>query len=224
MRIYILEDGVEAGPYALADVQQRLLEGVASESDLARREGLDRWVPLGDLLKDVSPAPMPSDSEVLSGQITGGRSRRYKPTFFRILFLVQDGTLLSCLCCPALAFGFPAVMLAAQWDSPLGLRTYQYGIAYFLLFSSLLGPVLAVRRVRKIRRLLAQGFEVPGRITRRSRCKGSQTIDYEYSYQDQTYSGWLGLRAGYKFDSHVTVLLDPDDPKQSMLLDPFLRR
>ena len=149
MEIYIYHQkgGVESGPYSLAEVQAMVRDGDASESDRARREGVGGWVSLGELLKDVSPALLPSDNEALSEQITDEPSRRYKPTFFQIL--MWDSILQSCLGCAVPAFGFPAVYFTANFLHPdVGTTSgYQYVILYFLFFGSFAGPVLAVRRV-----------------------------------------------------------------------------
>lgn len=220
MEIYILHDGVEAGPYPLADVHEMLLDGDASESDLAWRVGLERWVPLGDLLKDVAPAWLSSVPETVSSQSPAEPPARYKPTLFRILFLAQDNTLISWLYWTVGVGGFPAVLLAA--DLKLD-GAYQYAILYFLLLSSWAGPVLAVRRVRQIRRLFAQGVEISGRVTRSSRHKGGVLVILcDYTYQEQNFARRFVVNGYAKLGSRVTLLLDPENPKQSIVLDPYI--
>tara|TARA_B100001123_G_C15265507_1_gene1008257 strand:+ start:686 stop:1210 length:525 start_codon:yes stop_codon:yes gene_type:complete len=50
MKIYLIKDGKEAGPFTVKQVQRWVIEGVISPGNLAWREGLADWVLVSDLL------------------------------------------------------------------------------------------------------------------------------------------------------------------------------
>ena len=50
MKILLIKDGKEVGPFTLKQVQQWIKEGVVPPGNLAWREGLPDWVPVSDLL------------------------------------------------------------------------------------------------------------------------------------------------------------------------------
>ena len=49
MQIYISRDGEQNGPYSVEDVNTYLTDGTLLPTDLACQEGMDEWVPLGEI-------------------------------------------------------------------------------------------------------------------------------------------------------------------------------
>ena len=49
MEIYISRDGEQNGPYSIEDVNTHLKDGALLPTDLACQEGMDEWVPLGEI-------------------------------------------------------------------------------------------------------------------------------------------------------------------------------
>ncbi len=49
MQIYISRDGEQNGPYSIEDVNTYLKDGTLLPTDLACQEGMDEWVPLGEI-------------------------------------------------------------------------------------------------------------------------------------------------------------------------------
>ena len=58
MQIHITRGEDSSGPYTLEQVQDYLAEGILLPDDLAWHEGLDDWVPLGELVA-APAAPQP---------------------------------------------------------------------------------------------------------------------------------------------------------------------
>src|SRR5580658_1578486 len=55
MEILIQLAGVQLGPYSEEQVRQHLSEGLLSLTDPARREGMEDWAPLSDVLAKMHP-------------------------------------------------------------------------------------------------------------------------------------------------------------------------
>ena len=61
MQIHITRGEDSSGPYTLEQVQDYLAEGILLPDDLAWHEGLDSWVPLGELVATAG-APQPPEA------------------------------------------------------------------------------------------------------------------------------------------------------------------
>ncbi len=59
MQIFITRGEDSSGPYTLEQVQDYLSQGVLLAGDLAWHEGLDNWIPLEQLIAEVSPPEEP---------------------------------------------------------------------------------------------------------------------------------------------------------------------
>ena len=57
MDIYILRDGKEIGPFSEETTQTLLKQGSVVIGDLAWRPGMEKWVPLHDVLYPAPPPP-----------------------------------------------------------------------------------------------------------------------------------------------------------------------
>ena len=90
-----------------------------------------------------------------------------------------------------------------------------------------LGLMLLIWRVRSFQSLFASGHRVPGRVTTVSFFKDRGRIEYEYEY------GGAALHAGNAVHKTkrttaiqqgmpVTVLVDPNNPKRTILLDLYV--
>jgi hypothetical protein len=62
MNYWVKHEGQQFGPYSLADVQRFVADGSILTSDPARSEGLEEWVPVSQVLGNITvqqPAPPP---------------------------------------------------------------------------------------------------------------------------------------------------------------------
>jgi len=59
MDIYILREGQESGPFSQQVAEELLKQGEVAATDFACRSGMDRWVPLSELLDMESPTAKP---------------------------------------------------------------------------------------------------------------------------------------------------------------------
>ena len=60
MIYYVKRDGQQYGPYSLADLQRYLAQGNIQPTDLAQSEGLDQWVPVQQIVGNISvQQPLP---------------------------------------------------------------------------------------------------------------------------------------------------------------------
>jgi len=59
MDIYILRDGQESGPFSQQVAEELLKQGEVAATDFACRSGMDRWLPLSELLDMEPPAAKP---------------------------------------------------------------------------------------------------------------------------------------------------------------------
>jgi hypothetical protein len=59
MNYHISRDGQQFGPYTLAEVQRYVAEGNILLTDLACSEGMDRWVPVQQILGNIPVQPSP---------------------------------------------------------------------------------------------------------------------------------------------------------------------
>lgn len=61
MNYYVTRDGQQYGPYSLADLQRYVAQGNIQLTDLARSEALDQWIPVEQIIGNISvpqaPAP-----------------------------------------------------------------------------------------------------------------------------------------------------------------------
>ncbi|MCE0498780.1 MAG: DUF4339 domain-containing protein [Methylacidiphilales bacterium] len=60
LAIYILKKGKQSGPYTEEEVRQDLARGAWLPSDLARQEGIDKWLPITQLLSGLPVEKSPS--------------------------------------------------------------------------------------------------------------------------------------------------------------------
>ncbi len=60
MDIYIIRDGQESGPFSDQAAQELLEQGNAAATDFACRTGMDRWVPLSELLVTAPQPTLPT--------------------------------------------------------------------------------------------------------------------------------------------------------------------
>ena len=60
MNYYVTREGQQYGPYTLADLQRYLAQGSIQPGDLARSEGMEQWLPVAQIVGNISvPQPPP---------------------------------------------------------------------------------------------------------------------------------------------------------------------
>lgn len=71
MRIYILKNGAQVGPYSADEILSRIGSGEFANTDLAWHEGLATWASIPNVLgtKPAVPPPLPSPEKPRRGQV-----------------------------------------------------------------------------------------------------------------------------------------------------------
>jgi hypothetical protein len=95
-----------------------------------------------------------------------------------------------------------------------------------MVFTVVAIPIL-VWRVWGIRRLFADGIEVPGSVTDVSFFRGRGYVKYTYRHPDVTYSGYnaimqTGPAKSLKPGDQVTIVLRRENPKRAAVCELYL--
>ena len=118
-------------------------------------------------------------------------------------------------------FGFPAT-----WRG----RAIQQGDPTFIWIGvgmAVVGIVLLAWRLSVFRSLFANGHRVPGRVTSVSFFKDRGRIEYDYEYGGSALHGGHAVHKTKRTTSleegqTVTVLVDPGNPKRTILADLYV--
>lgn len=139
-------------------------------------------------------------------------------TFLVVLFAVVAWLLSAVLAVSLLG---PAVK-----DRAHALEGVQSAL-FLAIAGSLFAGLFVMLRVRAYRRRFAEGVEVPGIITFVFSWRGRASVRYAYDYMGQSYKGSGSvMRLTYgrplRTGTAVTLLVDPQDPKRSLVRDFFV--
>jgi hypothetical protein len=138
-----------------------------------------------------------------------------------------------------LALGFPAVVWVIY------IATAYFGLfpdlrgrdplsgadAPFFLYlgivTMVVGVPLFIWRVRSFQALFSQGAQVMGRITTVSFFRDRGRVEYTYTYQGKTYSGYNAIMKTARTqalqpDIEVILILDRNNPKRALIRDLYV--
>jgi heme/copper-type cytochrome/quinol oxidase subunit 2 len=77
---YKIQRGInEYGPYTLADLQRYVAQGNISLTDLARSEGMTEWVPVSQIIGNISTPPPPAAPTAAAGTVYSGTPATVAP-------------------------------------------------------------------------------------------------------------------------------------------------
>src|SRR5262249_10752570 len=144
-----------------------------------------------------------------------------KPSIASLVF--ADYACLLCFLFPVVNWGMFAAAALGLWRSEPGEAEFK---TRFLLCFAIGATVLCVPllcwRIRNVRSLLQNGIPIPARIISAWFMRDRGRIDYEYTYEGQTYRGGMALvkskRSGtLKEGQEITVLVHPVNPSRSIV-------
>ncbi len=97
---------------------------------------------------------------------------------------------------------------------------------YASLIVTLLGVAILIWRIRSFQSVFTRGVSVPGRILRVSLARDRGRVEYQYSYQDQTYRAAhavhkAGRARALRPNDAVTVVVDPENPRRAFIHDLY---
>ena len=103
--------------------------------------------------------------------------------------------------------------------------------ALFFFYLSILGVVvglpLAFWRIRTVQILFSKSMEVNGQITNIAFIRDRGRVDYSYIYQSKNYTGGIAIMKTsqtqkLRVGNQVVILVDPDNPKGSLIRDLYV--
>jgi hypothetical protein len=155
---YILRNGQKFGPYTLADLQRYVGSGDILTTDLAQSEGMQDWIPVSQVIGNISAVPTPAAPAPQSyGQMPGyavqqapAAASQYPPPPNLHWGLVL---LLACVTCGL--FSCVWMFVEASYVSKIDRNSkamvfYGIGVPSVILGSFLMNPVLMGRAMTGI--------------------------------------------------------------------------
>jgi hypothetical protein len=148
-----------------------------------------------------------------------------KPSIAKLI--LRDYLSLLCFLAPVVNWGMYAAAALGIWRSEPGEAQLKTQFTFwFAAVSTLVCVPLLWWRIGSLRSLLREGILVPGRVTSMWFVKDRGRIDYEYTFDGQTFHGGMAVtkskRAGeIEKGQEINVLLHPANPSRSTVPDIF---
>jgi uncharacterized protein DUF3592 len=144
-----------------------------------------------------------------------------------VSLILADYASLLCFLFPVIAWGMFAAAVTGLWPSKPAEAEFRFQFCLWLaIAATVVGGPLLYLRIRNIRSILRDGIAVPAKVVSVWFMKDRGRVEYEYTFEGQTYRGGMALAkskraAELKEGQEITVLVHPANPGRSMVADVF---